>query len=359
VTDKTYLEPTHGAGRALVMRVIPGEVVMLNLLRFRPVADYSASPELVPPEPITGEEAYRRYMEHTEPFLKASGGDVLFTGRGGPFLIGPPEERWDAALLVRQRSVADFISFAQNPEYLAGMGHRQAALDDSRLLPLSEWKPILKPVRPEVRAPGAGAQPDTSDSLARSRLTPRFTEALTLACVLHRSQVRKGTYIPYVSHLLGVASLALEHGATEDEAIAALLHDAVEDQGGAATAALIQDRFGAAVADIVRACSDTDEVPKPPWRARKEAYVEHVGTASASVRLVSASDKLHNARSIFSDYRAHGDRVWDRFSGGRDGTLWYYRALVDAFSKHGRSSLIDELDRVVTELEQLCRSASR
>ncbi len=122
------------------MRGIPGEVVMLNLLRFREVADYSATPHLAPKEPVSGEQAYRRYMEHTEPFLAASGGSLLFSGRGGPFLIGPPDERWDAALLVRQRSVADFIAFAQNPEYLAGMGHRQAALEDSRLLPLSEWK---------------------------------------------------------------------------------------------------------------------------------------------------------------------------------------------------------------------------
>jgi uncharacterized protein (DUF1330 family) len=140
VTDDRYLEATYAAGRALVMRGIPGEVVMLNLLRFRDVADYSAAPHLAPKGPITGEQAYRSYMEHTEPFLRASGGSLLFSGRGGPFLIGPPEERWDAALLVRQRSVADFIAFAQNPEYLAGIGHRQAALEDSRLLPLSEWK---------------------------------------------------------------------------------------------------------------------------------------------------------------------------------------------------------------------------
>jgi hypothetical protein len=140
VTDNRYLEATHAAGRALVMRRIPGEVVMLNLLRFRDVADYSVAPHLAPAGSITGEQAYRRYMEHTEPFLRASGGSLLFSGRGGPLLIGPPEERWDAALLVRQRSVADFIAFAQNPEYLAGMGHRQAALEDSRLLPLSEWR---------------------------------------------------------------------------------------------------------------------------------------------------------------------------------------------------------------------------
>ena len=145
-----YVEATHGAGRELVMRGIPGEVVMLNLLGFREAADYSAAPHLAPPEPITGEQPYRRYMEHTEPFLEASERDLLFSGRGGPFLIGPPEERWEAALLVRQRSVVDFIAFAQSPEYLAGMGHRQAALEDSRLLPLSDWRWVRDaPPRPE------------------------------------------------------------------------------------------------------------------------------------------------------------------------------------------------------------------
>jgi uncharacterized protein (DUF1330 family) len=134
-----YLTASHEQGKALVMRRIPGEVVMLNLLRFRAVADYSAAPELAPPEPVTGEAAYRRYMELAEPFVRAGGGSLLFLGRGGPFLIGPPDERWDAALLVRQRSVADFIAFAQNREYLAVVGHRQAALEDSRLLPLAEW----------------------------------------------------------------------------------------------------------------------------------------------------------------------------------------------------------------------------
>jgi (p)ppGpp synthase/HD superfamily hydrolase len=198
-----------------------------------------------------------------------------------------------------------------------------------------------------------------SDDNLLQPLTKRFTEALTLACDLHRAQSRKGTQIPYVAHLLGVASLALEHGAMEDEAIAAVLHDAVEDQGGAATATVIENKFGKPVADIVRACSDTDVLPKPPWRERKEAYIAHVRTAPSSVRLVSACDKLHNARAILSDYREHGESLWDRFTGGREGTLWYYRTLVEAFSAHGRTRLIDELDRVVTELEQLCRAGSR
>lgn len=176
-----------------------------------------------------------------------------------------------------------------------------------------------------------------------------------LACELHRSQARKGTQTPYVAHLLAVAGIALEHGATEDEAISALLHDAVEDQGGPATAARIRVQFGEEVASIVLGCTDTDVTPKPPWRARKEAYIAHVSTASPSVLLVSASDKLHNARTLVADYHVVGEELWKRFSGGRDGTLWYYRALVDAFAAHARTPLIDELDRVVTELERLSR----
>jgi uncharacterized protein (DUF1330 family) len=123
----------------MVMRGIDGPVTMLNLLRFRAVADYSQAPDLAPASPVSGEEAYRRYMQAAEPFVREGGGDLVFIGRGGAFLIGPPDERWDAVLLVRQRSVADFIAFAQNRGYLAILGHRQAALEDSRLLPLAEW----------------------------------------------------------------------------------------------------------------------------------------------------------------------------------------------------------------------------
>ena len=135
-TTQTYLEPTQESGRAFFTRSISGSVVMLNLLRFRSVADYSATPEIAPKSPITGEAAYRLYMEHTLPHLKASGGEVLFFGQGGEFLIGPMHERWDAAMLVRQSSVASFLEFASNQDYLSGIGHRLAALQDSRLLPL-------------------------------------------------------------------------------------------------------------------------------------------------------------------------------------------------------------------------------
>ena len=186
-------------------------------------------------------------------------------------------------------------------------------------------------------------------------LSDRFTVALTLACELHREQARKGTQIPYVCHLLGVASIALEHGASEDEAIAAVLHDAVEDQGGVETAGRIREKFGELVTAIVLGCTDADVLPKPPWRERKEKYIAHVRTATPSVRLVSASDKLHNARAILADYREVGDALWPRFSGGKDGTLWYYRSLVDAFASHGPSRLVAELERVVSELEKLAR----
>jgi hypothetical protein len=134
----TYLEPTQESGRAFFMRGIPGSVVMLNLLRFRAAADYSATPELAPSSPITGEAAYHLYMRHTLPHLERSGGKLLFYGRGGQFLIGPLEERWDAAMLVQQESTGAFVAFASNREYLSGIGHRTAALEDSRLLPIQE-----------------------------------------------------------------------------------------------------------------------------------------------------------------------------------------------------------------------------
>ncbi len=190
-------------------------------------------------------------------------------------------------------------------------------------------------------------------------LTHRFEEALSFATQLHSSQLRKETSVPYISHLLGVTSLVLEHAAEEDEAIAALLHDAVEDQGGPAVRDEIRRRFGDNVAAIVDGCTDTDATPKPPWRARKEAYITHIRTASPSVQLVSAADKLHNARTILLDYRQTGDSLWGRFHGGKEGTLWYYRAIVTAFREAGASParLVDELERVVTELERLTTTA--
>ena len=186
-------------------------------------------------------------------------------------------------------------------------------------------------------------------------LTRRFEEALLYATRLHADQLRKGSSVPYISHLMAVSALTLEYGGGENEAIAALLHDAIEDQGGAATRDEILERFGPEITAIVDGCTDTDESPKPPWRARKEAYIAHLRTAPPSVRLVSACDKLHNARSLARDYRQCGESLWMRFSGGREGTLWYYRAIVDALGATGRTLLIEELDRAVTELESLTR----
>lgn len=138
--SEKYLMPTQEAGRNFVMRQIQGSVVMLNLLRFRDTADYSASPELMPQEPISGKQAYQLYIEHTLPFLTKSGGEILFMGEGGDFLIGPTTERWDAVLLVKQNSVDSFIAFESDKDYMKGIGHRTAALADSRLLPMIETK---------------------------------------------------------------------------------------------------------------------------------------------------------------------------------------------------------------------------
>ena len=143
--------------------------------------------------------------------------------------------------------------------------------------------------------------------------THRFEDALVLAHQLHAKQTRKGTSIPYIGHLLAVTSIVIENGGTEDEAIAALLHDAIEDQGGDRIRRLIRERYGENVLAIVEGCTDTDQTPKPPWRKRKEDYIAHVRDASPSVRLVSMADKLHNARSILQDYRIYGEAVWKPF----------------------------------------------
>lgn len=186
-------------------------------------------------------------------------------------------------------------------------------------------------------------------------LSPRFDTALTYATHIHAHQQRKSTEIPYITHLLGVLSIALEYGATEDEAIGALLHDAGEDAGGSGRVADIRLRFGDAVADIVAGCSDTLEEHKPDWRTRKEAYIAHLGHTTASIRFVSSADKLHNARAILRDHYRIGDRVFDRFTASKADTLWYYRALTNAFMQAAptgeRLELVQELDRTVTILE--------
>ncbi len=187
-------------------------------------------------------------------------------------------------------------------------------------------------------------------------VTPRFRQALDYASELHASQRRKGTTIPYVSHLLGVCALVLEYGGDEDEAIAALLHDAVEDQGGKPVLEEIRRRFGGRVAGIVAECTDTDEVPKPPWRKRKEEYLARLPVVSPEALRVSCADKLHNARSLLADYRRIGERLWERFTASGQETLWYYRSLVGVYRAHGAGPLAEELERVVSELERLVRS---
>ncbi len=201
-------------------------------------------------------------------------------------------------------------------------------------------------------------------------LTERFNDALVYAHNLHRHQPRKGRDIPYIGHLLGVASLVLENGGDEDMAIAALLHDAVEDQGGLPRHDEIRSKYGERVARIVMGCTDSDAVDptkKLPWCDRKQDYIQHVREkADAEVRLVSVADKVHNARAILTDHYEAGDVCFERFSGRKDGTLWYYRSLVEAFrhaelrhrddsvSGTGRRRLIDELERVVEQLESRC-----
>ncbi|MXY69878.1 MAG: HD domain-containing protein [Acidobacteriia bacterium] len=183
-------------------------------------------------------------------------------------------------------------------------------------------------------------------------MTERFSSALAYANDLHRHQRRKGSAVPYVSHLLSVAALVMEAGGSEDECIAALLHDAVEDQGGAGTADEIRHRFGAEVARIVEACSE-DKGAGRTWTERKRSAVSKVAGMDASARLVLTADKLHNIRSVVSEHAKIGDAVWWRFGGGREGTLWYYRAMADAIAGAGGSRLLRELRAAVDNLEAL------
>jgi (p)ppGpp synthase/HD superfamily hydrolase len=198
-----------------------------------------------------------------------------------------------------------------------------------------------------------------ADDVDPPRLTQRFDEALAYAAEAHRTQTRKATAIPYISHLLAVAALVIEDGGDEDQAIAALLHDAVEDQGGQARLADIQARFGNRVADIVAGCSDTDKVPKPPWRERKVAYLEHLRTARPEALRVSAADKLHNARALLADYRTYGPALWHRFNASESDILWYYQALVRLFRQRGPAALAAELARVVFALRTAVDRAAR
>lgn len=190
-------------------------------------------------------------------------------------------------------------------------------------------------------------------TLTKIKLGPRFLRAFVFAAEKHKGQTRKASSIPYIAHLMGVASLVLEAGGNEDLAIAALLHDAVEDCGGAPMLKEIRRRFGARVARVVDGCTDADVYPKPPWRERKEKYMARLRNEDKDTRLVSAADKLNNVRSIVSDYRAVGESVWSRFNGGREGTLWYYRTLRDEFLRDQENRVTRDLALAVSELESL------
>jgi len=192
--------------------------------------------------------------------------------------------------------------------------------------------------------------------ITSTRATPAaavstLSDAAALAIQAHQGQVRKGTSIPYVSHLFAVAGLVMEFGGDEEQACAALLHDLIEDCG-AEYEAVILERFGPRVASIVRSCTDTDTQPKPPWRARKEAYLAHLEEVDADAALISACDKLHNARAIVADIQAHGaDAVFSRFKGGRDGTLWYYAGVSEILSRRLDGALPKALAHAVAELQ--------
>ncbi len=189
------------------------------------------------------------------------------------------------------------------------------------------------------------------------KLGSQFESALVYANQLHANQVRKGSNVPYISHLLSVTALVIEDGGTEEEAIAALLHDAIEDQGGAKTREEIRQKFGDRVVAIVNGCTDSEVIPKPPWKERKERYIKHISEASPEIRRVSLADKLHNARSILADWYKIEEAVWDKFKGGKEGTLWFYRSFLAAHQEVGCGFLGEELERVVRKLEEVTNSS--
>jgi len=196
-----------------------------------------------------------------------------------------------------------------------------------------------------------------SEQTSTPKLSGQFSKALVYAELKHHNQVRKGGDIPYIGHLLSVAALVINDNGSEAQAIAALLHDAVEDQGGPPTLEEIRANFGTEVARIVEECSDTNEVPKPPWPERKRKYIDHLADVGQDTLLVSVADKLDNARSMLRDYHTHGPSLWDRFNRKNPHDhLWYYGELLDAYRRRGLSSwMVGELDRVVRELTRLVK----
>ena len=185
------------------------------------------------------------------------------------------------------------------------------------------------------------------------KFSDKFTNALSFTATLHNGQLRKGTQIPYISHLLSVSVIVMRNGGDEEQVIAALLHDSVEDQGGITLLSDIESKFGARVAKIVRQCSDSFEKPKPPWDQRKKAYVASIAHKSDDAILISMADKADNAHTILNNYRKIGEKLWELFRGGREGTLWYYRACVDAFGNRSNSDLYQELADLVSQIEDI------
>jgi (p)ppGpp synthase/HD superfamily hydrolase len=183
-------------------------------------------------------------------------------------------------------------------------------------------------------------------------LTRRFDEAFAYAHEVHGDQTRKGNGVPYIGHLMGVASIVIDDGGNEDEVIAALLHDAPEDKGGRARLDDIRAKFGDTVAKIVEDCTDSWTTPKPPWAERKKQYAEHARTLGPSSLRVSAADKVHNAYAILRDLRNVGEQVWERFNASADDILAYYQSLVRAYRDAGGGRLVDELDRIVRAIER-------
>ncbi len=199
----------------------------------------------------------------------------------------------------------------------------------------------------------------SADSLRPPDLGPRLQRAFCYAAEKHAGQTRKRSAVPYLSHLMAVASLVLEAGGDEDMAIAALLHDVVEDSGGMPRLREVRKQFGPRVATIVEGCTDSFGEPKPEWVERKKDYLREVRHADAETRLVSASDKLHNVRTILADYRQHGEAIWTRFSGKKEGTLWYYRALSDEYQRQNPNRITRELEIAVSDLELAVGKKSR
>jgi (p)ppGpp synthase/HD superfamily hydrolase len=182
-------------------------------------------------------------------------------------------------------------------------------------------------------------------------LTQRLDLALVFASRTHRDQCRKGTAVPYLSHLLAVCALVLEHGGDEDQAIAALLHDAPEDQGGPDMLQRIRDEFGPRVARLVEACSEPPELKHAAWRERKEAFLRHLTDVTADALLVIAADKTHNLACLLDDHHHLGDAVFERFNGGKAGTLWYYGRLAEMLAPRVPPALAFRLTQAARALQ--------